>query len=282
MSAPVLVTGGTGFVGGHIVRHLVGAGHRVTCVIRAGSADRLPAGVARVIEVADLFDCPPGFWADALGDAPRVIHAAWTATPGRYLHDPANLHCLMGTLSLARGAIAAGVPKLTGIGTCIEYAMGDAPLSTDTALAPSSPYAGAKAAAFLALSTAFAQARIDFAWCRLFYLHGPGEHPARLVASLHANLAQGRPVALSHGHQIRDFLAVEEGARRIVAVALGAVSGPVNICSGTGISVRDLALSIAARYGRPDLLHFGARPDNPVDPPHLVGIPTPLDEGSGR
>jgi dTDP-6-deoxy-L-talose 4-dehydrogenase (NAD+) len=50
-------------------------------------------------------------------------------------------------------------------------------------------------------------------------------------------------------------------------------TGPVNICSGHGISVRALAESIADEYGRRDLLRFGARPDNLIDPPCVVGVP---------
>ncbi|WP_341863617.1 NAD-dependent epimerase/dehydratase family protein [Gymnodinialimonas sp. 57CJ19] len=170
--------------------------------------------------------------------------------------------------------------KFTGIGTCIEYRMGDAPLRTDTPLEPQSPYAGAKAAAFTALSTSLAQTETAFAWCRLFYLFGEGEHPNRLVAHLHERLSQGQPVDLSQGSQIRDFLDVEEGARRIILATFGDVSGPVNVCSGEGISVRVLATRIAQRYGRVELLNFGARPDNPFDPACVVGHPTELPEHS--
>ena len=58
----------------------------------------------------------------------------------------------------------------------------------------------------------------------------------------------------------------------IAELALGERQGPVNICSGTAISVRQLAERIADEYGRRDLLRFGARPDNAVDPPRVVGI----------
>jgi dTDP-6-deoxy-L-talose 4-dehydrogenase (NAD+) len=50
------------------------------------------------------------------------------------------------------------------------------------------------------------------------------------------------------------------------------VQGPVNICSAQPITVRQLAETIADEFGRRDLLRFGARPDNLVDPPCVVGI----------
>ncbi len=87
-----------------------------------------------------------------------------------------------------------------------------------------------------------------------------------------AKLKAGEPAELSSGTQIRDFLDVREAGRMIVEAALGPVQGPVNICSGKAITVRQLAETIADEFGRRDLLRFGARPDNLVDPPCVVGI----------
>jgi dTDP-6-deoxy-L-talose 4-dehydrogenase (NAD+) len=58
----------------------------------------------------------------------------------------------------------------------------------------------------------------------------------------------------------------------IASTALGLAQGPVNICSGTPITVRQIAEKIADEYGRRDLLQFGARPENLVDPPRVVGL----------
>ena len=84
--------------------------------------------------------------------------------------------------------------------------------------------------------------------------------------------APDEPAELSSGSQIRDYLDVREAGRMIVEHALGAGQGPVNICSGTPVTVRELAERIADEYGRRDLLRFGARPDNLVDPPCVVGV----------
>ena len=59
----------------------------------------------------------------------------------------------------------------------------------------------------------------------------------------------------------------------IADTALGTRQGPVNICSGRPVTVRQLVEQIADEYGRRDLLRFGARPDNEVDPPRVVGAP---------
>jgi dTDP-6-deoxy-L-talose 4-dehydrogenase (NAD+) len=201
-----------------------------------------------------------------------VIHAAWYAEPQHYLQSPKNLDCLSGTLRLAHGALQANVRRVIGIGTCFEYDLSAGYLSVETPLKASTVYAQAKADAFAALSQLLPRHGIEFAWCRLFYLFGEAEDPRRLVPYLRARLKAGQPAELSSGAQIRDFLDVREAGRMIVEAALGPVQGPVNICSGKPITVRQLAEMIADEFGRRDLLRFGARPDNLVDPPCVVGI----------
>jgi dTDP-6-deoxy-L-talose 4-dehydrogenase (NAD+) len=154
----------------------------------------------------------------------------------------------------------------------LEYDLTGGKLSVQTSLRPLTPYAGAKAGAFVALSQWFPQQGVDFAWCRLFYLYGEGEDSRRLVPYLRAKLIAGEPAELTNGEQIRDYLDVGEAGRMIVEAALSDAQGPINICSGVRITVRELAERIADEHGRRDLLKFGVRPDNPLDPPHVVGI----------
>lgn len=58
----------------------------------------------------------------------------------------------------------------------------------------------------------------------------------------------------------------------ITEQALGDQQGAINICSGVPVTIRQLAERIADEYGRRDLLKFGARADNLVDPPSVVGL----------
>src|SRR5689334_4802857 len=169
------------------------------------------------------------------------------------------------------GARAHGARRLIGIGTCFEYDLDVRYLSVTTPLKPLTPYAQAKVDTFAALSKLLPERGIEFAWCRLFYLFGEGEDARRLVPLLHAKLGAGEPVELSSGSTIRDYLDVRDAGRMIAEVALGSIQGPVNICSGKPVTVREIAEKIADEYGRRDLLRFGARPDH-LDPPCIVGV----------
>jgi dTDP-6-deoxy-L-talose 4-dehydrogenase (NAD+) len=207
---------------------------------------------------------------------------AWYAEPGKYLNAPQNLTCLSGTLALAQGAIDAGVSRFVGVGTCFEYDLSGGDLSVSTPLNPTTAYAGAKAAAFMALSRILQPLEMTFAWCRLFYLYGEAEDPRRLTAYVRAQLEKGEPVELSHGAQIRDFMDVRDAGRVIANTALGHVEGAVNVCSGRPITVRQLVETIADEFGRRDLLRFGARPENLLDPLRVVGVPTAIPQPENR
>jgi nucleoside-diphosphate-sugar epimerase len=274
MTGIILLTGATGFVGRQVLRALSEKGARVRVVIREGKQGQLEKleGTESIVTTKDLFEESVSWWVDVCTDIDTAIHVAWYAEPGNYLQSSKNLDCLIGTLQMAKGAAQAGVKRFIGIGTCFEYDFTEGLLSVQTPLGPTTPYAGAKAAAFMALSHWLPQQNVEFAWCRLFYLHGEGEDARRLVPYLRTKLTAGEPAELTSGRQIRDYLDVREAGHMIVETALNKVQGPVNICSGLPITVRQLAEQIADEYGRRELLKFGVRPDNLVDPGYVVGI----------
>jgi nucleoside-diphosphate-sugar epimerase len=276
MTGTVMLTGACGFVGRQVLRALVERGAQVRVVVREGSQGGLPVldAIEEVVATPDLFGETADWWAETCKGIDTVIHVAWYAEPGKYLQSAKNIDCLAGTLQMAKGAARAKVRRFVGIGTCVEYDLAGGVLSLDTPLRPVTPYAGAKAAVFIALSQWLPSQDVEFAWCRLFYLHGEGEDDRRLVPYLRSKLAAGEPANLTNGSQVRDFLDVREAGRLIAGIALANKQGPANVCSGVPITVRQLAEQIADEYGRRDLLAFGARLDDPLEPPCVVGVPS--------
>ena len=274
MTSITLLTGATGFVGRHVLQALVEKGEQVRLVGREKWQGQFAnvLGVESIVTSSDLFAQDDEWWANVCKGVDTVIHVAWYAEPGKYLQSASNLDCLMGTLELAKGAAQAGVRRFIGIGTCFEYDLSEGQLSIEVPLQPLTPYAGAKAAAFMALSQYLPQQGVEFAWCRLVYLYGEGEDARRLVPYLRANLSAGEHADLTSGKQIRDFLDVRKAGEMIADTALGHQQGPVNICSGIPVTVRQIAEQIADEYGRRDLLRFGVRPDNLLDPHCVVGV----------
>ena len=278
MSRLILLTGATGFVGRQVLRSLDEKNIRLRIIIRDGAEvpSDYSAEIENVIRTADLFSEPVSWWEEACKGVDTIIHVAWYTEPGKYLQSRKNLDCLIGTLKLAQGAIKSSVRRFGGVGTCFEYDLSQGTLSIETPIKPHSPYAAAKAAAYVELSQCLPSENIEFCWCRLFYLYGEGEDERRLVPYIRARLSTGEPAELSSGTQVRDYLDVAQAGWLIAAVALSTKQGAINICSGVPITVRELAEKIADEYGRRDLLWFGEREDNPVDPPYVVGITNSL------
>lgn len=268
----IFVTGSSGFVGRQVVKALKARGYRVTAVLRTGRV--LPEGYRtdQTIGTPDVFAENAEWWRERLSGVDTVVHAAWYVEPGKYLDSPRNLDCVRGTLTLAQGAAAAGVKHFVGIGTCMEYRLPGDRLDVGHPLFPETLYAAAKLSLFHLLGHYFAGTGTGFSWCRLFYLYGEGEYPARLVPYVHAQLQKGEAAILSAGTQLRDFLDVAEAGRQIATVVETGQAGPVNICSGRAITIRQLVEGIADIYGRRDLLEFGAAAIHPKDPVAVVGV----------
>lgn len=269
------MTGATGFVGKQVLKHLLQSDVDIILVVRTGSNYPLETSgnVVKTIKTDDLFTESVAWWAATCRDVDVVIHVAWYAEPGAYYTSFSNIDCLRGTLNLAEGCVIAGVTKFVGIGSCAEYDISSDPINHDGVLKSSTMYDAAKIATFQLLEQIFNSKNISFAWCRLFYLYGEGEDKRRLVPYIRSQLGLGEFANLSSGYQVRDFISVTAAGSIIADVALSEQSGALNVCSGEPKTLREHAIEIAKEYGREDLLNFGGRKDNALEPFYVVGIP---------
>jgi nucleoside-diphosphate-sugar epimerase len=114
---------------------------------------------------------------------------------------------------------------------------------------------------------------VPFVGVRLFGAYGPGEAPYRLLPYLCERLRRGEAVDLTPGEQVRDFTFVQDVVDGLVRFAgVAGAAEFVNLCSGRGVRVRDVATMAAETLGAdPELLRFGARPARGDEPTWLVG-----------
>ena len=275
MKKIILLTGATGFLGSNILKELSQRGYYTRVVIRNANASfDSSLLIERIIQTEDLFQETVDWWKKQLEGVEYLIHTAWYVEPGKYLNSDKNYDCLIGTINIAKAAsLSTNLKRVIGLGTCFEYNLNFGLLSVDTPLDPKTPYSISKVSAYLILKEIFSTTNILFIWCRLFYLYGEGEKPNRLVTHIVEKINNNEKVELTSGMQIRDFLDVKIAAKEIVdKIDLNEVKVVCNICSGIPITVKDFAIKIATELNGLNLLQFGARKDNLIDPPVVLGV----------
>jgi len=195
-----------------------------------------------------------------------AIHIGWYAKPADYRTSEENLRSLESTIDLTRTLVAAGCGKLVFTGTCFEYAVDEGPRRETDPTDPRSLYAASKLAAG-SVSQALAEAGgMEFARGRVYFPYGPGEHPARLLPMVARKLAAGEEVALTTGTQVRDQVHVEDVASALVRLVEPDASGVFNLGTGIPVTMRETVEMLAQLIGRPELLRFGAYPEQPDEP----------------
>lgn len=284
MSA-IAVTGSNGFIGARLVRHLAAGGARVHCLVRAESKAKpstIP-GVERQVIPESAAD----FAALLRRIAPSTVVnlATYGVAPGE--NDPETLlDANLGFLTRLLAACAKSSVRVLHAGSCSEYQRVDEPalMTEDTPCHPSTPYGAAKLAATEWGRTLAARLEVPFVTLRLFGVYGPGESPHRIIPAVRAKLAVGEPVPLTHGNQKRDLTFVDDlcdAVSRAIDTDLP-TGGVFNVCTGVGVPIRDVCLSVARALGAsPELLEFGARPLRPGEEPWVVGDPARFQQATG-
>lgn len=237
----ILVTGATGFVGRHLVPQLLERGHCLTVVVRNEERARSFSWFERVrIDRCDIhtpIDAP----FERFNRPDAVIHLAWPGLP----NYKAAFHVestLPAECRFLQSLITGGLRHLLVTGTCFEYGMQNGCLVETLASQPANTYAQAKDSLRRFLENLQDRHTFTLQWARLFYMYGAGQNPNSLLAQLDRAIDNRESVFnMSGGEQLRDYLPVEEVARRLaLLVDHPDCTGIINICSGNPVSVLEL------------------------------------------
>lgn len=251
MSRIALVTGGAGFIGGHLVASLVRDGWQVRVLddLSSGNAANL-AGVEDDVEFVrgDIRD--EAVLGGAVEGAERVWHLAAVASVERCLHEPVETHDVnaTGTLQVLEASRKAGVPRVVFASSCAVYGdLGDDEAAETSPPAPLGPYALHKYMGEIYCRQYTKLRGLDTAALRFFNVYGPRQDPASVYAAVvpkfaAACLAGEAPTVHGDGEQTRDLVMVEDVVRalRRAADSPGAVGRVCNVGTGRRTSVNQL------------------------------------------
>ncbi len=262
--AKILVTGGAGFIGSHIVEQALRRGDAVRVLDnfstgRRENLDRLQ-GDLEVLE-GDLRD--PRMVKQAVQGVELVFHQAAFISVPQSMQEPETCFAInvTGTVTLLEAARQAGVRRVMLASSTAVYGDTDVfPTPEETPLRPLSPYALSKQVSELYAALYTRALGLPVVALRYFNVYGPRQRPdseyAAAIPIFVRLLAAGQPLTIfGNGRQSRDFIFVSDVAHaNLLAAETDRAAGEaINICTGSEISVLDLLeqLSELARAAGP-------------------------------
>ncbi|MFJ8142300.1 NAD-dependent epimerase/dehydratase family protein [Streptomyces sp. NPDC096013] len=268
----VLVTGGAGFIGTHVCRHLAAqpAVSEVVALDDLSTGHRDGIDALRGVRLVRGSVLDTMVLREAMADASSVVHLAARASVQASVTDPRTVHDVnaTGTVLVLESARRLGVPHVVVASSSAVYGTAPSVAAEESLLDPLSPYAAGKVAAE-AYTTSFARSYgLSALTLRFFNVFGPrqaptGSYAAVVPAFISAALA-GRPLTIyGDGRQTRDFVHVDYVARTLVAAVLERVVSdrPVNLASGRGTSLLELVACLEKLLGRElPVVHAPTRP----------------------
>jgi UDP-glucose 4-epimerase len=257
----ILVTGGAGFIGSHLVERLLFDGASVTVLdnLSTGSRENVPGG-AMFVE-GDVGDRPLVAEVVAEGAFGAVLHIAGQASIRLSFADPeVDLRTnVIGTVNLLRACVEAGVPRLVNASSMTAYGEPAViPTPENVACVPVSYYGVTKYAAERYAHVTGARPDVDLAVTslRMFNVYGPrqsiGNPYQGVLAIFIGNVLRGEPITIhGDGSQTRDFVFVDDVVDAWLRVlATTETAGAVlNVGSGLETSVNELADAVLAAFG---------------------------------
>jgi GDP-4-dehydro-6-deoxy-D-mannose reductase len=270
MGRRVLVTGATGFVGAHVLARAPDMGLEP---VAARGDLRDPETARALVSEARPF---------------AVLHLA----SARAHSDDDVWECLVDDLRMA-GNILAAVGSLAPDarvlipGSAAQYGLaGPKPLAESTPVAPVGAYGAVKSVLEAACTSAALRRGVRVIWTRSFNHVGPGQGldaPAPSWAKQIAETEAKGSGILKTGRLdvVRDFLDVRDVADAYLALVASGVEGVVNVCSGVGVRLREVAETLVGLSGASISIEHDPTLERDIDPPRVVGDPSRLRELTG-
>lgn len=270
--APILVTGGAGFIGSHLCDALLAAGYSVRVLdnLSTGRRDNLPLDNSRLQLIeGDVADAT--LMRRAVAGCQAVAHLAAVASVQASVDDPVGTHQsnFIGTLNLCEAMREAGVRRVLFASSAAIYGNNGegVAVTEDTTKAPLTPYAADKLASEHYLDFYRREHGFTPAIFRFFNIYGPRQDPSSpysgVISIFTERALAGRPITVfGDGEQTRDFFYVADLVPLLVQGLTVADVAPeaVNVGHSQSVSLNQLLAAIRQVLGElPEVTYSDAR-----------------------
>lgn len=262
----LLVTGGAGFIGTHLVRRLISEQADVIVLTKPDSALwRLEdyAGYYR-LATADIADenAVCRIMTDIQPDG--VFHlAAYGVDPAQQDITQAVSVNVTGTVNVLKAMKACGCSRIVTAGSGAEYGNHHGPVSEDAPLHPENPYASTKAAATIIAHQYAVQNGIDIVTLRPFGVYGEAEPRHKIFSHAIVSMLRGEPLDLTACTQCRDYCYAGDVADAFITAYKNddIKRGIFNIGTGKALPLRDYIEQIRTSINPQSEVRYGALPN---------------------
>jgi UDP-glucose 4-epimerase len=256
--ASYLITGGAGFIGSHLAESLVRDGHRVRVLdnLSSGRIENLPRGVELIVDDVTRADAVR----QALEGVDGCFHLAAIASVDYYRKDWLRSHTvnLGGTIAVFEEAVRAQhrrgrpLPVVYASSAAVYGYSRTLPIAETSATRPLSAYGVDKLGCELHAATAATTHDLASVGLRLFNVYGPRQDPnspySGVISIFCRRILEHATIEIhGDGTQARDFVFVGDAVNAFRGAMRAARGEPqiLNVCTGTGTTVRELAQIIA-------------------------------------
>jgi nucleoside-diphosphate-sugar epimerase len=243
----IFVTGGTGFIGTHVVTQLISDSHEVLLLCLEGEPipSVLNQSSLRIVR-GNLGDIQSWKTEVESFQPQAAVHIAWAGIPN---YDSwTSTQNLIQSLNLITMLAEIGCEKLLCTGSCWEYGQKTGQLHEDSVVRPSNAFTAAKHSLHLMGREIARERQMKFIWTRLFYVYGPGQKSHSLIPHIITAIQSGEQPNIKTPHSRNDFVYVEDVATAISGlISKDTIHDTYNIGSGYSTEILKV-INLAYQY----------------------------------
>lgn len=257
----VLVTGGAGFIGSHLVELLVREGYRVRAFVHYNSQGKWHHLEHVADEIRNAIEIVPGDIADAGSVSKAVAGCDWVfhlaaliGIPYSYVAPSSYVQTnVIGTLNVLDACRQHGVERMLHTSTSETYGSAQyVPIDEKHPLVGQSPYSATKIGADKLAESYWLSFEMPTTIVRPFNTYGPRQSQRAIIPTIMAQALTGNELKLGNLDPVRDLTFVTDTAAGFLAAARSerVIGKTINLGVGSGVSVRELVTKIGRIAGR--------------------------------
>ena len=255
MKNKLILTGGSGFIGGNILKKINRECVKVYILGRDTPENMNIEDVFYKVDLSNFSNVE-----EALSEikATHLIHLAWAVKEKNFAESFSNIEWIINSINLLNCFIKNSGKHFIGAGTCFEYDLTiKKQLSEISQCRPKTLYGKSKYELSKIAEKICLENEVRFVWARIFYPYGIGEEPRKLFSSVIESLKKNEFFECKNPKDILDYIHVSDIADDFIEFAFdNNIVGYKNICTGEEILVGEAVKYIAGKMSKDEYVIY--------------------------